>query len=210
MNTMLKHAKLAIRMDNIGIKMENIKENTLKEIINCCDRIEKSEILNDEYKDDILIQREMIRDDKFLSYYNKLFENNISIDKFKELLEQIKEDNKKVSDFSIQNILEVLSNDNLRTKAYYDYLKCFCNENNSIRDKITNNLNHFHSQDIVKLNKLSSNQIELFKIMNLDNYNLIPIENIDSIYRYLADNEDLRKIIEFLDFKKLYIPLNIE
>ena len=210
MNTMLKHAKLAIRMDNIGIKMENIKENTIREIINCCDRIEKSEILNDEYKDDILIQREMIRDDKFLPYYNKLFENSISIDKFKELLEQIKEDNKKVSDFSIQNILEVLSNDNLRTKAYYDYLKYFCNENISIRDKITNNLNHFHSQDIVKLNKLSSNQIELLKIMNLDNYNLIPIENIDSIYRYLADNEDLRKIIEFLNLKKLYIPLNIE
>ena len=51
MNTLIQHAKLAIRMNNNGINREFIKKFPIEEIIDCCNRIEQNKILNDEYKD---------------------------------------------------------------------------------------------------------------------------------------------------------------
>ena len=63
MNTLIQHAKLAIRMNNNGINREFIKKFPIEEIIDCCNRIEQNKILNDEYKDNEVIQEEIIKDD---------------------------------------------------------------------------------------------------------------------------------------------------
>ena len=59
MNTLIQHAKLAIRMNNNGINREFIKKFPIEEIIDCCNRIEQNKILNDEYKDNEVIQEEI-------------------------------------------------------------------------------------------------------------------------------------------------------
>ena len=123
MNTLIQHAKLAIRMNNNGINREFIKKFPIEEIIDCCNRIEQNKILNDEYKDNEVIQEEIIKDEKFIHYLNIAYKKDLDMVGFEELLIAIKQHNEKMTDYSIKDILNVLYNKELFYKSYYDYLK---------------------------------------------------------------------------------------
>ena len=125
MNTLIQHAKLAIRMNNNGINREFIKKFPIEEIIDCCNRIEQNKILNDEYKDNEVIQEEIIKDEKFIHYLNIAYKKDLDMVGFEELLIAIKQHNEKMTDYSIKDILNVLYNKELFYKSYYDYLKYF-------------------------------------------------------------------------------------
>ena len=140
MNTLIQHAKLAIRMNNNGINREFIKKFPIEEIIDCCNRIEQNKILNDEYKDNEVIQEEIIKDEKFIHYLNIAYKKDLDMVGFEELLIAIKQHNEKMTDYSIKDILNVLYNKELFYKSYYDYLKYFRNESISLKKRITNNL----------------------------------------------------------------------
>lgn len=127
MNTLIQHAKLAIRMNNNGINREFIKKFPIEEIIDCCNRIEQNKILNDEYKDNEVIQEEIIKDEKFIHYLNIAYKKDLDMVGFEELLIAIKQHNEKMTDYSIKDILNVLYNKELFYKSYYDYLKYFRN-----------------------------------------------------------------------------------
>ena len=128
MNTLIQHAKLAIRMNNNGINREFIKKFPIEEIIDCCNRIEQNKILNDEYKDNEVIQEEIIKDEKFIHYLNIAYKKDLDMVGFEELLIAIKQHNEKMTDYSIKDILNVLYNKELFYKSYYDYLKYFRKE----------------------------------------------------------------------------------
>ena len=123
MNTLIQHAKLAIRMNNNGINREFIKKFPIEVIIDCCNRIEQNKILNDEYKDNEVIQEEIIKDEKFIHYLNIAYKKDLDMVGFEELLIAIKQHNEKMTDYSIKDILNVLYNKALFYKSYYDYLK---------------------------------------------------------------------------------------
>ena len=125
MNTLIQHAKLAIRMNNNGINREFIKKFPIEEIIDCCNSIEQNKILNDEYKDNEVIQEEIIKDEKFIHYLNIAYKKDLDMVGFEELLIAIKQHNEKMTDYSIKDILNVLYNKELFYKSYYDYLKYF-------------------------------------------------------------------------------------
>lgn len=123
MNTLIQHAKLAIRMNNNGINREFIKKFPIEEIIDCCNRIEQNKILNDEYKDNEVIQEEIIKDEKFIHYLNIAYKKDLDMVGFEELLIAIKQHNEKMTDYSIKDILNVLYNKELFYKSYYDYFE---------------------------------------------------------------------------------------
>ena len=118
MNTLIQHAKLAIRMNNNGINREFIKKFPIEEIIDCCNRIEQNKILNDEYKDNEVIQEEIIKDEKFIHYLNIAYKKDLDMVGFEELLIAIKQHNEKMTDYSIKDILNVLYNKELFYKSY--------------------------------------------------------------------------------------------
>ena len=104
MNTLIQHAKLAIRMNNNGINREFIKKFPIEEIIDCCNRIEQNKILNDEYKDNEVIQEEIIKDD---CKHSRIPVYDETIDEIKGILyvkDIIKNINKKT--FKIKNIMK--------------------------------------------------------------------------------------------------------
>lgn len=208
MNTLIQHAKLAIRMNNNGINREFIKKFPIEEIIDCCNRIEQNKILNDEYKDNEVIQEEIIKDEKFIHYLNIAYKKDLDMVGFEELLIAIKQHNEKMTDYSIKDILNVLYNKELFYKSYYDYLKYFRNESISLKKRITNNLNHFHCQSDIEFNELSENERKLVTLLDLDDKNLIPTNVIKEIYELLSNNEELRNIIDFLNAHSLYIQLD--
>lgn len=210
MRVLMNHVNLAIRMHNDRIDREFIKQFSLKDIINCCDRIEKNEIIREKYENNKLIQEELIRDEKFIDYLKILPEKELDITRLEKLLEKVRENNEKITDYSIKDIINVLSNNDLLCDSYYDYLKYFSNESIFYQKIITNNLNYFHGQDYINISDLTENERELFKLNYLDNSNLIPKNHLKETYEFLSNNKELRDIMDFLNSRKLYIPLCIQ
>lgn len=210
MNTLIQHANIVIKMYNNNIDRGFIKKFSINEIINCCNSIEKSKLESDAYKDNLIIQEELIRDEKFIKYLKVAYKRKYDMSTFENLLEQIKNHNEKMSDYPLKQIFSVLDNRKLCSKAYYDFLKYYINESFYIRKVVTENLNYFYTQSNRKFFELTENERNLLKSNYLNNYNLIPNDTIKEVYQILVNNEELRNFIEYLDTKKLYIPLKLK
>ena len=213
MNTnLMKHTNLIIRIKNNGLDVQLIKIFPLDKIINCCKRIEDIKILKDDYKENGTFQQELVRDERFIFYLNKIYENELDIKGLEILLKNIQQHNEKISDYPINGVLDILGNTNLQYGAYYSYLKYYRDytNNNAFKKIITNNLNHFYEQSKIAFEDLSEDERELLKTNTLDNYNLIPIENIKAVYEVLLNNEELKELILFLNNKQMYLPLDLE
>lgn len=210
MKTMIEHAKLAVRMYKNKIDMELIKKFSTEEINNCCNRIENDKLLNNEKKESIIIQEELIRDEKFIDYLIEVHEKTIDMQRFEKLIQDIKDHNEKITDYPIEHITDVINNEDLSSEACYDYLKYFINTNVLMKRTITDNLNYFYSQKNTKFEELTEKERALFEESYLHEYNLIPFYDIKKVYEFLAGNEKLRDVIDFLNYRKLYIPLNID
>lgn len=210
MNTMIQHFQLIIRMNDCGLKSDFIKEFPLKDIIECCKRIEESDLKKFDYSWYYWIQEELIRDKNIIKTIQLAFKGKYNMRNFQNLLVDIKNHNEKMSDYEYRNIIRVLNNTNLNTKAYYCFLKYYINEKYETRKRIVKNLNHFYSQEDVKFEELTECERKLIKVSCLDNKNLIPKTNIKNIYELLTQNKDLMDFIEFLNIKRLYIPLDLE
>ena len=210
MNTnLMKHTNLIIRIKKNGLDVQLIKLFPLDKIIKCCEKVETIGVKSDDYKKNEVFQQELVKDENFILYLNKIYENKLNIDGFQTLLEDIREHNDKISNYPINNIINILNNTKLLKQAYYSYLKYFLDyTNNSELNKIiTNNLNYFYQQSDTKFDELSEKERELLKTSILDSYNLIPIKTIKKSYEFLANNEELRNFITFLDNQEMYIPL---
>ena len=213
MNTsLMKHAKLIIRVKNNGLDADLINIFPINKIIDCCSRIENTKILKNDYMENRILQEELVRDENFILYLNELYKNELNIQGFEVLLQDIEKNKDMISNYPINNVLDILNNTKLFYKAYYTYLKYFIDYTNDSEYKeiITNNLNHFFEQSDVKFETLTEKERELLKSNKLDNYNLIPVEDIKKTYEFLATNEDLRKLIVFLNDKEMYLPLNLD
>ena len=210
MSVLVQHANLAIRMYNNGIDRDFIKQFSLNDIISCCDRLEENEMLSDGYKDNKVIQEELLRDEKFIKYLNIAYKKEYNMSAFQDLLENIKSHGEKMSDYSIKCIFGTLDNKKLCHAAYYDFLTYCIDENLSTRKTFTDNLNYFYTQINTKFEELTENERELMKYHSLDSYNLIPHNNIKQIYKFLTDNVELIKLIDFFNARKLYICLDKE
>ena len=208
----MKHTNLIIRIKNSGLNVQLIKLFPLDKIINCCERMENINILKDDYKENMIFQKELVRDEKFILYLNEVYKNELDIKEFEILLEDIQKHNDMISNYSINNVLDILNNTQLFCQAYYSYLKYFSDYTDSSEFKriITNNLNHFYEQSDIIFETITDKERELLISNPLDNYNLVPVDNIAKTYEILANNEELRKFILFLNDKEMYLPLDLD
>jgi len=210
MELLLEHARLATRMFKNNIKMDFLKDFTMEDINNCCNRLENNEKINENYKDSKVIQRELIRDENAVRYIIEASNKELDLERLEYLIKDIKKHNEKLSDYTIEDIIEVINNNDLYSSGCYDYLKYYINSDEKTKKIVSDNLNHFYSQSYLSFDDLNNSQRELFKEEYLCNYNLIPTHNeLNKIYEYLSTNGKLNYIINFLYKKKLYIPLTI-
>ena len=210
MSAFTQHAKIIIKMYNNKMPREFIKKYSITDIIKSCERIEKSEIMNEDYMYNVVIQEELIKDEKFIAYLKILNEKKMNMNGLINLLEELKLYDEKCTDYSIKDIINVLSNKDLFYDSYYDYLKYFSKESIFFRKIITQNLNYFEKQDKIKLSNLTEKERELFKLNYLDNCNLFPLNQLKEIYEILVNNEELQKLLDVFYIRKLYIPLYID
>jgi len=211
MELLMEHAKLAIRMHKNNINLKLLRSFTPIQINECCNRLEDDKMLKSRYKESEIIQKELVRDENSIKYIIEAYDREIDMNKFEYLINDISNHNEKITSYSMEDILNVVNNSELNERAFYDYLKYFSNSDSEQKKIITNNLNHFYSQNYIKFEELSAAERKILTEGYLDNYNLIPTHNnVKRIYECLSMNKTLRKIIDFLYLKELYIPLNIE
>ena len=210
MNQLVQHTKIVIKMYNNKIDMRFLREMPLNKIVDCLENIEEKSINYNEYENNLKFQRELIRDNKFIKYLDIAYKRNYDIYRFETLLEQIKEHDKKMSDYSISEIFITIKNKNLKNESMYDFLNNFIKEDYKTRKIAAKNLNYFFSQEIYEFKDISEEEINLLKTHLLDDYNLIPKEHIKEVYKLLANNKELVSVIDFLYLYKLNLPLSIE
>jgi len=210
MSILLEHARLVTKMYKNKMNMGLLREFTEEEIDNCCNRMAENTTLNNGHKESEIIQRELVRDEHSIRYITDAYQKEVDMRRFETLIKEITGHQEKMTEYPLRDIYNVINNIELNDVACYDYLKYFSN-NDILKKKITNNLNHFYTQDYIKFEELNEAERELFKEMYLDNYNLLPThDNVKRIYELLSKNKELRNLIKFLKDRKLYIPLNIQ
>ncbi len=208
METILEHTKLATKLHKTQINLDFVKEFSLQKLDDCCDRIQSNEMIRESGRQDIFIQRELIKNEKFIHYLVEIYNSKTITNGLKTLLADIEAHNEKITDYDINDIINVLRNEKLCYEAYYDYLKYFSNRNPLFVGKITKSLNNFFEQDTVKIEELSSEMLKLFEYDYLANNCLLPLSDIKEVYQLLLENEKLRYLIWFLDYKKYKISLD--
>lgn len=209
MENLMLHAKLIAKMHKNKLNLKLIRKFPVKEIEACCNRIEGNKILNNIELSDI-IQSELIRDENAIEYIALAYEKQLDIDKLVILIKNIQNHNEKITDYPVEDIINILNNEQLNNEVAYDYLKYFRNSKEISKNTIIANLKHFHEQYSTKLEELNNEEIKLFYLPYLSDSKLIPNDEIKRIYELLSENESLRNFIDFLYSRNLSIPLSTD
>lgn len=212
METLKEHVKLMTQMYDKELSMKNIKRFKINELYNCCKKIENSNISNKIYKNLEFIQSEMIKDTNSIDYLIKLYKAGINSSKIEDLIKTIEKYKDKLVNYNIFEIIEVLKDERLYSDIGYAYLRYFCRKikSNIGKNTVINNLKYFFLQEDVKIGDLTAEQLGLFTSPFLNDYNLIPRDNLKRVYELLVQNTKLKKFIHFLYLNKLRVPLKIE
>lgn len=209
MEILMSHAKLIVKMKKNKLNLELIKEFPIEKIDACCNRIEGNNILKNN-NINLIIQKELITDENAIEYIIQVYEKELDMDKIETLINNIQKHNEKITDYCMEDIINVINNEQLNNNIAYDYLKYFRNSKEISKNVIIANLEHFHSQFKTNLEELNSEEIKLFYLPYLSNNKLIPDNEIKRVYEFLSQNENLRNFIDFLYSRNLSIPLSIE
>ena len=209
MESIIEHTKLVTRLLSDKLNLRFIKEFSMQQLNDCCERIENSSILEKE-EQELIIQKELIRNIKFIEYFEEICVNNLENNGLDFLIEDIEKHNEKITDYPIQNIIPILKSDDLKFDASYAYLKYFSNCDKLFKKKVINNLNNFYRQDTLKIEELNKEMLKLFEYDYLKNSYLLPINHLREVYPLLIKSEKLRNIIWFMDCKHYNIELSID
>ena len=125
MQTILEHTKVIGNLEKNKIDLQFIKKCNLQDLLNCCKRIENSNLDSGLYNKNLAIQEELITDEAFTNYFVEMNKNNINLDRLEYLCSKLQDKNEKLSNYSLDILLQILQNENIIKDAFYDYLKYF-------------------------------------------------------------------------------------
>ena len=211
MQTLIKHTEIIGTLKQNKIYLNFIKDCNLQDLINCCKKIENNSISSKIYADNLAIQRELITDDSFINYLIAMIKNDIDLERLESLCSTLHENKDKISNYSLDILLQVLKNKNITTVIFYDYLKYFSNNIKTRKDQdiVVNNLSYFHSQSEITMSDLTKKERDLFFLEVMSDQNLIPINNIKEVCEILVKDNELKNIILFLYSHNLSLQLNL-
>lgn len=212
MESLKKHVEIATEMYDKKLNLNFIKEYDIDRLKNCCDKIEKVKIEKELYEDYEIIQKEMILDTNTTEYLIKLHLAGIDIIKIRDIIAVIQNNEDRLTNYKVEKIVKALKDTKMYDMISYAYLKYFMDKIKSNLGKriVIENLRYFFTQNNIRLQDLTVDEMNLFTSPILSNYNLIPKLHIKRVYELLAENNELKQFILFLYLNKLMIPLKIE
>lgn len=212
MQGILEHTKTIGRLQHNKLMLDLIREHSIKEIHDCCQRLEEIDLNKELYAESSTIQNEFIIDNKFMDYLIEIGKRNIDTMRIKDLVFRFQENKQKVSDYKLETILQILENDNISSFSFYDYLVYFSKyvKTKEQQNIIASNLSYFYDQEEIKMSDLTENERALFFESFMSDRNLIPINYIKEVCSFLIQDNDLKNIILFLFKNNLSVPLYLQ
>lgn len=212
MQRILEHTKLVGELKENQIDLKFIKCFKIEDLFKCCYNLKNRKLSSGLYFEREAIQKELIRDEKFVEYLIQIDNEKILPEMIQSLVECIQNNNKNVSDYEIKTLIETLKNKNFNHSTYYDYLEYFSSKVENIEEKniVAANLAYFHSQKKISMSELSEDERSLFIEPFMSDYNLIPITSIKKVCELLVQDNELRNIIHFLFSNNQNVVLDIE
>lgn len=211
MQRILQHIKIIGNLEKINYDLDFIKKCDLQDLINCYKRIETNKIDSNLYHNNLAIQKELIIDEPFTNYFIELNKNDINIERVESLCSKLQDKQEKVSDYSLETLIELLRNENFIKDSFYDYLKYFSSKTKSKEEQniVADNLSYFYQQNEVTMQELSEEERNLFLHEYMSSYNLIPIDHIKKVCEFLVQDNGIKNIILFLYSHNLQLPLKL-
>lgn len=212
MENLLEHVKIATRMNKNKLNLDLLKKYTIQMLENTCMNLEQYEVNKEIYSTSNFIQEEIIKDQDSIKYFEKIFNEKLDLNEVSNLVEILQNKNEKITNYPIDNILEVLKDINMQGEISYLYLKYFSQKvkSNIGKNAVIGNIKYFLTDSNNRLEDLNEEERNLFVKPYLSNYNLIPRRNLKEVYELLVQNDELEQLIYFLFKNKLYLPLDID
>ena len=208
--SLMNHVDIISKMYESKLNYDLIKYFSTEKIENCCDIIKQSEIRNYEYQNNVVFQKELVKNSDFFNYAIKLYSKECNIPDAEDLIEMINENKENILDYKIDDIIFVLKNMEIKNIARYTYLKFFMQVDKEYKNIVIDNLSYYYAYNDKLLDCSNQEIIELFKSPFLSSRSLIPANFLEKVYKMLCDNHELKNLIEFLYSKNLLLPLEIE
>lgn len=210
MQTIIEHIKLIEKLEKNKINLCFIEKYNLQDLLNCCKRIEDSNLDINSCNENI--QRELITDANFINYFIEINKNNLDLDRTEFLCSELQNNNEKVSSYDLEIVLQILSNKKIIKETFYNYLKYFSNKVKTPKEQniVADNLSYFHSQYKVKMSELTETERNLLFLEFMSDSNLIPIDNIKEVCQFLVQDSELKNIILFLYSHNLNLTLYLQ
>ena len=211
MESLREHAKIATSLYCNELDLKMLKEFPIKELENCCKKIEENYLTHQTYLWSKVIQKELVKDTNIIKYLIRAYVAGITKDEISEFIETMLEAGDKMTNYDVNKIINVLLHHE-KSDVSYAYLKYFIDkvENDFKNFTIIENLNYFFNQDKIKIQELTEEELKLFTLPILSDYNLIPNTNLKLVYELLVRNKELKKFILFLYRRGLKFRLEDE
>lgn len=209
MQRILEHTKTIGRLEHHKLMLDLIRNHSIKDILDCCQKLEEIDLNEKLYAKSSTIQNELIIDNKFMDYLIEIGKRNIDTMRIKHLVLGFQENKQKVSDYKLETILQILENENISLNSFYDYLVYFSKYVTSKEQQniIASNLSYFYDQEETKMSDFTEIERTLFFEVFMSDRNLIPIHHIKEVCKFLIQDNELKNIILFLFDNNLSIPL---
>ena len=209
MQTIVENMKLLAELNKNKISLNFVKKYNHNTLFNCCSIINDKKIKCESYENNDVIQEQLITNETFADYLIDLINKNISAEDISSIILALQEHDEKITDYTINSILQVLKNDNLHNGLYFNYLKYFSIMSLSLEQQnlIAKNLYHFNRQGEVEFSELTENERNLFLKPIIY---LLPSNNIKIIYNLLSEDNNLMQILDFIQQYDIFLYLSAE
>ena len=123
MQGIIDKVNLILKLEKYGINLDFVKTYGTEVLDACCDKLAQHGIPKEIYEENKALQNVLISEEKFSEYLLKFHQEEIAADKIVSIINQICDRNEKVTDFSVDKLMNTLEKHELEHDFFYDYLK---------------------------------------------------------------------------------------
>ena len=199
---------LTLNKYNLGLGL--LADFDMETILNFCAGLEEQKIPCTWYAGHPEIQKELISDERFFFYLDKLIEFITSVATINAFLKILHDNGETALDYPIHCLLNsmIVTTDDI--DVFYDYIKNFGIINDIEKQKIiVENLGLYNKLLSKPVTEVSESEKYFFMKPFLMKKNLIP-DNIDRVLTMLAHQTGLSFLIEFFYENDINVNLSIE
>ena len=207
----MENLKMILMMNKYHLFLRLLNQYKEAIIISCCERIEKQNVQYSQYKGHGAIQKELVENEGFVKYLNKMCLTNLDETTINAHLEVLHSKDDTAMNYPVERLISSMSYTVLYKEVFYDYLIYFSDLpiDKKSRQHTVSNLVRYRNISEKPVSELSVKERDLLTKPFLFYTSLIPEESVFEALHMLANHSGLLEIIKYLYNNELNVPLKI-